>query len=63
MQHRRQGSQAAGPARDHQQPAAVAKQRGETAEDMCGAEVVHRDVMVDYGNRVVVGFYARVVVG
>ena len=49
MQRRRQRAQAAGTARHHEQPPAIAQQGREAAQDMRGAEIVGRDIVIDHG--------------
>jgi hypothetical protein len=63
VQHRCQHAQAPRPARDDQQPGAVAQQRRERPEHAGGAEVVDGDVVINHLGRVVTGLDPRVVVG
>src|SRR5260370_20628828 len=63
MQHWRQRAQAAGAARNHKQPPTIAEQGSEAAQNMRRAQIVGVDIIIDYGTRVVVRLYSRVMIG
>jgi hypothetical protein len=48
MERRRQGAQATGPARNHEQPPAIPEHGSEAAQDMRCAEIIGLDIVIDH---------------
>ncbi len=63
MQRRCQRAQAAGAARNHEQPPVVAKQGSKAAQNLSCAEIVGLDIAIDHASRIVLGLHPCVVIG